>query len=679
MTESELRRSRRRRYRNRPRQSDASFASSAEATLFAQTWCDVVSRMSDQQLRNSGSDLLKAWTDAGTASKVLHKAEDWQLLTSQQFPSLLRRLVESNPLGARMKRTSLDRRIDWLAKTLDLDQIEQAIVLTLARCSTHDEWDTLIRALPGGGRNPSSRKIAFLVDLPLSKVEDRLAVGARLWSTGLVDNDGDGEVSANNFLQRIARSGSPPSRLAKQLMPVAKPSTLAWNDFDHIGPQREIAEALMGAAGHCAILLYGPPGTGKTEFAKLLISRSGKRAVFAGLEDQSGREPNRRERLAHLTLLRALTSGEPGRVVVMDEADDVLQLGVLEDRGARSKLFLNRLIEGGQRPTIWIVNDLWRFEESLIRRMSLAIEFPKPSLSVRRRIVERHAAKAKLALDEEGKHRLASLPAAPAVIAAAVRGAKAAAGDAETAMAIGEGLVSAISGRPAEPVTLPEAYDPSLSVADRDLDMLARQLAASDERGWSMLLSGPSGTGKSAYARHLAERLQIELVEKRGSDLLGKYVGETEANIAASFQEAARCKGLLLIDEADDFLFDRRNAQRGWERSMVNEMLRQMEVSKAPFVATTNLAEDFDPATQRRFTIRAEFCPLDEKRSREQFRRWFGSDAPCSIPVDGLTPGDFALVARRAKLFGEGDPVKLATWLQNERAARCEVSRPIGF
>ena len=115
-------------------------------------------------------------------------------------------------------------------------------------------------------------------------MEDRLAVGARLWSTGLVDNDRDGEVSANNFLQRIAKSGSPPSRLANQLMPVAKPSTLAWDDFDHIGPQRDIAEALVGESKHCAILLYGPPGTGKTEFAKLLASRSGKRAVFAGME-----------------------------------------------------------------------------------------------------------------------------------------------------------------------------------------------------------------------------------------------------------------------------------------------------------------------------------------------------------------------------------------------------------
>ncbi|TMM44980.1 AAA family ATPase [Qipengyuania marisflavi] len=679
MTEQEIERLRHRRRRNHNCQSDASFASSTEVKLFMQAWCDVVCRLSDQQLRNCGSDLQEAWTDADEANKAFDSDDEWELLTSQQYPALLRRIATSKAIGKKKIGTSLDRRIDWLAQTLGLDEIEREIVLTLARCSTHDEWDKLIRAIPGGGHNPSARKIAFLNNLSLSKVEDRLAVGAKLWSTGLVDNDGDGEVSANNFLRRIAKTGSPPSRLAKQLMPAARASSLQWEDFDHIGPQREIAEALVAAAKPCAILLYGPPGTGKTEFAKLLAARSGKRAVFAGMEDDNGREPNRRERLAHLTLLRALTSGDPSRVVVMDEADDVLQLGALEDRGGRSKLFLNRLIEGGQRPTIWIVNDLWRFEESLIRRMSLAIEFPKPSLAVRQRVVERHAKKARLKLSEQERLRLASLPAAPAVLASAVEGAKKVAGNIEQAMAIGEGLVSAISGRPASPTPLPSAYDPTLALADRDLDALAQRLEAIEDREWSLLLSGPSGTGKSAYARHLAERLKIELIERRGSDLLGMYVGETEANIAAAFHEASRCKGLLLIDEADDFLSDRRDAQRSWERSLVNEMLRQMEVSKAPFVATTNLADNLDPATQRRFTIRAAFRALDESRARTQFHRWFGQEAPRDVQLQGSTPGDFALVSRRAKLLDEGNPTTLAKWLQRELADRGQARSPMGF
>ena len=169
-------------------------------------------------------------------------------------------------------------------------------------------------------------------------------------------------------------------------------------------------------------------------------------------------------------------------------------------------------------------------------------------------------------------------------------------GSAGDAQAIGEGLVTVIQGRPPEPFSLPVAYDPDLSLADQDLGGLATRLAASAARNWSLLLSGPSGTGKSAYARHLAERLGIEIIEKRGSDLLGMFVGQTEMQLAQAFAEASRAGAMLLIDEADDFLSDRRDAQRGWERSMVNEMLRQMDGLAAPFVATTNLADRLDPA-----------------------------------------------------------------------------------
>ena len=269
-----------------------------------------------------------------------------------------------------------------------------------------------------------------MASIPARKIEERLAPGSRLWATGLVDNDGDGEFSANNLLQFVARVRSAPSRLPQLLMPAAKKSSLAWDDFDHIGPQRMIAERMIASGKGAAILLYGPPGTGKTEFAKLLAERNLGKAVFAGLGDENGREPTRRERLGHLSILRALTRGDSSRIVVMDEADDILVLGGEEWREGRSKLWLNRLIETGERPTIWILNEPGLLDRSIVRRMSLAIEFPAPPLHVRRRIVERHAKKAKLALADVDVARLAALPAAPAVLASAVHGARLAGGGA---------------------------------------------------------------------------------------------------------------------------------------------------------------------------------------------------------------------------------------------------------
>ena len=65
---------------------------------------------------------------------------------------------------------------------------------------------------------------------------------------------------------------------------------------------------------------------------------------------------------------------------------------------------------------------------------------------------------------------------------------------------------------------------------------------------------GEPGTGKSLYAKYLANTLGVEVVFKRASDLISKWVGETEQNIASAFAEAKAKKAMLIFDEADSFL-----------------------------------------------------------------------------------------------------------------------------
>lgn len=160
-------------------------------------------------------------------------------------------------------------------------------------------------------------------------------------------------------------------------------------------------------------------------------------------------------------------------------------------------------------------------------------------------------------------------------------------------------------------------------------------------------------TGKSAFAHHLAHEIGIDVLQKRGSDLIKPYVGQTEAAIAGAFTEAKRAGALLLIDEADDFLTDRRDIAHSWERTMVAEVLRWMEHLEAPFVATTNLADKLDPVAQRRFTIRADFFALEPEQSASLFHRYFGEPLPERHLLRNQTPGDFEVVARRAELLGE--------------------------
>ena len=196
----------------------------------------------------------------------------------------------------------------------------------------------------------------------------------------------------------------------------------------------------------------------------------------------------------------------------------------------------------------------------------------------------------------------------------------------------------------------------------------------------SFCLDGPAGSGKSAWARHLARRIGMPVVEKRASDLISKWLGESEQNIARAFAEARAEGALLIFDEADSLLADRRDAQRSWEVSQVNEMLTWMESHPLPFVCTTNLVEKLDPATQRRFTFRIRFDTLSCAQLLAAWRAHFDA-----VPPDGLTrlerlaPGDFANVARRMRAMGETRSAQILQELTREAAAKEGASRPIGF
>jgi len=220
-----------------------------------------------------------------------------------------------------------------------------------------------------------------------------------------------------------------------------------------------------------------------------------------------------------------------------------------------------------------------------------------------------------------------------------------------------------------------------LSSADVDLAQLAEQVAKSRGRALSFCLSGPPGTGKSAYARHLAERLDLDLLEKRFSDLSSMWLGESEKAIAAAFEEAADLRAFLIFDEADSLLRDRDAAQHSWEITQVNEMLTQMERHPYPFACTTNAPELLDGAAARRFLFKVRFLPMTANQVAEAYRRAFRADAPDFVlKLSGLTPADFLTVSRKASVLGERDPRILVHWLEDEAQAKPGAGRQrIGF
>jgi SpoVK/Ycf46/Vps4 family AAA+-type ATPase len=202
---------------------------------------------------------------------------------------------------------------------------------------------------------------------------------------------------------------------------------------------------------------------------------------------------------------------------------------------------------------------------------------------------------------------------------------------------------------------------------------------------------GAPGTGKTALAEHIAKALDQPLLIKQASDLMSKFVGETEQNMAAMFREAENEMAVLLLDEADSFLQDRRGAQRSYEVTEVNEMLQGMERYNGIFVCTTNLLDRIDQAALRRFTFKIKFNPLTrEQREKMLVTEALGGDALLLTDeirhrlskLEQLCPGDFAAVKRQTDILAaEFSAEEFLAQLEAEHRIKPEVreGRSMGF
>ena len=597
------------------------------------------------------------------------------------------------------------QRLQRLGETTSLNGTDIRILELLLRFKTNPVFKSMIEYIiesPSGvTANPvnfQGRGLSLLLGLSANSISDRLHKGARLIRTGLVDIDSDGDLQLTTRLRRLVTTpGDETADVVNVILDVAAQSDLEWPDFDHVADSRNHVEALLkGALDSNArginILLYGPPGTGKTEFCKVLARQLGATLYTVGESDDSGEEPSRRERLQDLRLAEQLLADSGSTLLLFDEMEDLLDgphgrtgfinpLQTLQSRGAASKVFMHRLLENTSVPILWTMNDARDVNPAILRRMMFALELRLPTTPVRARVwarqLDRHGIKAR---PEEVRALAAEFDAPPGVAAGATAAASLAGGDVASVCRGVRSLSRLLScGKPSQGT--PAVFDPGLIRSDIDTVALADQLERANTRRFSLCLQGPPGTGKSAFVRYLAERLGLAVLQKRTSDLKSMWVGETERLIALSFAEARDSGVFLVFDEADSLLASRRTAEKSWEISQVNEMLTWMESHPLPFACTTNFGEHFDPATLRRFVFKITLDFLAPEQVEAAFRSFFDLPPPASLAtLDTLTPGDFAVVHRKADILGRlQDPEELATMLRAECTAKPDRPQVIGF
>ncbi|WP_201495700.1 AAA family ATPase [Rubrivivax sp. A210] len=384
-------------------------------------------------------------------------------------------------------------------------------------------------------------------------------------------------------------------------------------------------------------------------------------------------------------------------MLLFDEVEDVFNepTGSRHREGNSSgiKGWVNKLLESNPVPTFWVTNHLHAIDPAYRRRFDYVLHLDVPPTSVRLRVVEHHTAG--LGLSRQWREDAAGHPdMAPAVVARAAKVSQLVCGGAPELAAervmtrLMNNTLQALGAHVIKPCAQADTIAYDLELLNTDCDLLRLREGLRQVGEGRICLYGPPGTGKSAFGRHLAAALDRPLLVKRASDVLSPYVGMAEKNIAAMFEEAETEGAVLLFDEADSLLHDRQGAQRSWEVTQVNEMLTQMETFPGIFIASTNLMDNLDPASLRRFDARVRLGYLKPAQSVCMFTKLAASlglelnDMACAAVtrMDVLTPGDFAAAARLCRLDRPGAAMELAQRLRRACEDKREpVRRAIGF
>ena len=156
-------------------------------------------------------------------------------------------------------------------------------------------------------------------------------------------------------------------------------------------------------------------------------------------------------------------------------------------------------------------------------------------------------------------------------------------------------------------------------------------------RGLSILFAGAPGTGKTMCAQVIANQLNMEMYKINLSQIVSKYIGETEKNLRAVFTEARNANCILFFDECDALFGKRSEVKDAHDRNAnveVAYLLQQIEEYDGVCILATNLIGNIDAAFMRRITYVVRF-PFPEADMREQiYRRTIPGSAPLSDDID---------------------------------------------
>jgi SpoVK/Ycf46/Vps4 family AAA+-type ATPase len=214
--------------------------------------------------------------------------------------------------------------------------------------------------------------------------------------------------------------------------------------------------------------------------------------------------------------------------------------------------------------------------------------------------------------------------------------------------------------------------------------------ARTSERGLgiSALFAGISGTGKTLAAEVLARELSLDLYRIDLSQVVSKYIGETEKNLRRIFEAAEEAGAVLLFDEADALFGKRSDVKDSHDRYAnieVSYLLQRMEQYRGLAVLTSNMRNALDQAFLRRLRFIVEFPFPDFEQRLAIWRRVFPEGVPLGaidwtrlggLNIAGGTIRNIALAAAFSAADA-GRPVEMTHLLRAARSEYRKLDKPL--
>lgn len=454
--------------------------------------------------------------------------------------------------------------------------------------------------------------------------------------------------------------------------------------FEHKSKEIAMLQTLLKSPGKVTALFCGSPGTGKTTLAYSL----GMDFIYLKHDIE-----NSDDRRMGLFVARRLAA-QTGKLLIVDESDEILSRplqSLLLSKKDHSPSWLNMFLDTEDDCKIlFIANNISQMEESSRRRIHYTINFPPLTLKQRRmiwtNIITKHGQEWLLERKEiESWIKKFDLDAG-SINDAILRIKQLGTQDMDFLESYLSQKFTFMKGKEVKVDRVKETYCLEALNMSCSPDELITSLKKFEDhkdrmKNYNLLLSGPSGTGKSELVKFLGETLDREVITMSSSDIISKYVGESEANLRRAFDRAQREGAILFLDEIDGLTGPREGAARQYEKSFSTELLVRMEKFEGICIAATNHLEGgIDKAMLRRFTRKISFDYLNDKGKGLLFQKYFPqfSDLEVLRPIKNLTPGDFKNVSNRLSYL-EGFGLKEVLNEFRQEVEHKQIRREVGL